>query len=68
VAVDGVYEAGLNRDEAEAVTEAAQGFMTRFPNGNRKKVEGEGEMIHVRRITIGTPALHEICLVSQNRN
>jgi very-short-patch-repair endonuclease len=31
VAVDGVYEAGLNRGEAEAVTEAAQEFMKRFP-------------------------------------
>jgi very-short-patch-repair endonuclease len=31
VPVDGVYEAGLNRNEAEAVTEAAQEFMRCFP-------------------------------------
>jgi very-short-patch-repair endonuclease len=31
VQVDGVYEAGLNRLEAEAVTEAAQKFMKLFP-------------------------------------
>lgn len=31
VQVDGVYEAGLNRMEAEAVTEAAQNFMKLFP-------------------------------------
>jgi len=31
VQVDGVYEAGLNRMEAEAVTEAAQKFMKLFP-------------------------------------
>jgi superfamily I DNA and/or RNA helicase len=31
VAVDGVYEAGLNRSEAEAVTKAAQEFMKHFP-------------------------------------
>jgi very-short-patch-repair endonuclease len=31
VQVDGVYEAGLNRMEAEAVTEAAQRFMKLFP-------------------------------------
>jgi very-short-patch-repair endonuclease len=31
VRVDGVYEAGLNRSEAEALTEAAQEFMRRFP-------------------------------------
>ena len=31
VAVDGTYEAGLNRAEAEAITEAAQEFMQRFP-------------------------------------
>ena len=31
VQVDGVYEAGLNRSEAEAITEAAQKFMKLFP-------------------------------------
>jgi very-short-patch-repair endonuclease len=31
VQVDGVYEAGLNRLEAEAITEAAQKFMKNFP-------------------------------------
>jgi very-short-patch-repair endonuclease len=31
VSVEGVYEAGLNRAEAEAVTEAAQEFMRQFP-------------------------------------
>jgi very-short-patch-repair endonuclease len=30
-AVDGTYEASLNRAEAEAITEAAQEFMQRFP-------------------------------------
>jgi len=31
IAVNGIYEAGLNRAEAEAITEAAQEFMLRFP-------------------------------------
>jgi very-short-patch-repair endonuclease len=31
VAINGVYEAGLNRAEAEAITEAAQKFMREFP-------------------------------------
>jgi very-short-patch-repair endonuclease len=31
VAVEGIYEAGLNRIEAETVTESAQTFMSRFP-------------------------------------
>jgi very-short-patch-repair endonuclease len=31
IAVDGTYEAGLNRAEAEAIVEAAQEFMQRFP-------------------------------------
>jgi len=31
IAVNGTYEAGLNRAEAEAITEAAQEFMERFP-------------------------------------
>jgi superfamily I DNA and/or RNA helicase/very-short-patch-repair endonuclease len=31
VQVDGIYEAGLNRLEAEAITEAAQKFMKLFP-------------------------------------